>query len=1022
MHTRIAIICDRIVEAGWLVAVLVIPLHFNPYDLRIFEADKTSLLRSISLIMLLSWLTARIALGDWQVSWRSLLSVLRSTPPVLQTTLLFLTVYLVATATSEVPRASIFGSYSRQQGFYTTVAYLILFGLISSGLRSPIQLDRLIDTLLLASWPVVLFAILQQIGLSPVSWETEDPSRAFSTLGNPIFLGAYLVMVIPLTALRGSQAMSRLRQSPRPRAALFYMAFIALLLAAQLIALTLTGSRGPWLAFVGAVLLATLLWAAIRRKRRLALILLIVPLVLAVAVPILITQPHVLESIDGLPIQNWLGSTRLTAFGTIQSRLLIWEGVIDLARSDPGKLLIGYGPEVIQEVLMPHLSPMFSHFEFANRQPDRAHNLIYDIMVTTGVAGLITYLALFSSLLVLGLGSLGLVPGHLAKIGFATALVLGSLLGLLVPGLVLGTWNMSGLGLAIGLIAGLAFYLLIVTIRAQPGIPSNNALAAPSASSGGFLLCIPLLTGLMTHFLETNLGGIAITTTELTFWVYAGSLVAVTHRPVLFTTWDTPASQQAGPPGIMVHTWNAWGTLTGLMLVTLAFGVAPTQPFDPTMRHFSPVWFLGGTWLLCLFYFLTSRDPLNQAIVPSPPISPPSRARQQMWNDAIRHFAIWSLGSLALFMGFRAAVLWASGDAISMLYGYWLLLFGGWGVIAVFLGEPSSASPGRSHLQGKTLSQVSKTTSQKAYSGAGNWIVILSVLLGLLAAVIIVWTNISLIKADIYAQAASSYAGRQRWEESFLLFSRVMELAPDEPGYLTQIAKAYASRAMSADPGQKATWFSRAAATLRQARALNPRHPDHAFNLAHLYLAWAQVTPDRVQQTTLLDEAIVAYRVTAEIMPRSPQVYNEWALTYQLKGDYAQALRLYQRSLNLDPGLGQTYLLLGRYYMSSGHIGDAIDSLEQARRLDAKSMDVYMALSEVYLIEGLLEKALDAAQRAVEVAPENYLSHYRLARVYEHLGKPEAALAEAQIAFNYAPADAQPGLRQFFLELKARNP
>src|SRR5262245_41104615 len=53
-----------IIEAGWLAALVLAPLFFNVFSSRVFEPDKISLVRSISLIMLLAWLIKLVSGGQ----------------------------------------------------------------------------------------------------------------------------------------------------------------------------------------------------------------------------------------------------------------------------------------------------------------------------------------------------------------------------------------------------------------------------------------------------------------------------------------------------------------------------------------------------------------------------------------------------------------------------------------------------------------------------------------------------------------------------------------------------------------------------------------------------------------------------------------------------------------------------------------------------------------------------------------------------------------------------------------------
>ena len=56
MRTKLSDLCDRILEAGWLAALIVAPLFFNVYSDRVFEPDKLSLVRSIALVMIVAWM------------------------------------------------------------------------------------------------------------------------------------------------------------------------------------------------------------------------------------------------------------------------------------------------------------------------------------------------------------------------------------------------------------------------------------------------------------------------------------------------------------------------------------------------------------------------------------------------------------------------------------------------------------------------------------------------------------------------------------------------------------------------------------------------------------------------------------------------------------------------------------------------------------------------------------------------------------------------------------------------------
>ena len=62
-QTKLGAYCEKLIEAGWLAAVVVVPLFFNVYSSRVFEPDKITLLRSIAVLMAVAWLIKTMEQG-----------------------------------------------------------------------------------------------------------------------------------------------------------------------------------------------------------------------------------------------------------------------------------------------------------------------------------------------------------------------------------------------------------------------------------------------------------------------------------------------------------------------------------------------------------------------------------------------------------------------------------------------------------------------------------------------------------------------------------------------------------------------------------------------------------------------------------------------------------------------------------------------------------------------------------------------------------------------------------------------
>jgi hypothetical protein len=138
MTTRLSIYCDKLLEAGWLAALIIAPLYFNIYSSRVFEPDKATLVRSIALVMIGAWIVKQLEEGgraaaenhDAPAPHRAPLAetfrAMMRTNPFALPVLAIIVTYLIATIFSVVPGISLWGSYQRLQGTYSTFSYIAI--------------------------------------------------------------------------------------------------------------------------------------------------------------------------------------------------------------------------------------------------------------------------------------------------------------------------------------------------------------------------------------------------------------------------------------------------------------------------------------------------------------------------------------------------------------------------------------------------------------------------------------------------------------------------------------------------------------------------------------------------------------------------------------------------------------------------------------------------------------------------------------------------------------------------------
>ena len=265
---------ERATRACWLVGVIAVPVLVMPMIYGGYGLPKAVLLQVLTALVIAAWMLGMASptgshrkspgarSGPSPSHLGSVFSILRS--PVALAGLGFLTSQLLATACSLSPRISFWGGHGRWQGAVANLCGCIVMLTLPLGARSRKDVEAMISAVLWGSTIVVAVGFAQSLWPAfPIrAWASP---RIGSTLGNPIFLGGYLVLVIPLAVARWIKAIASFRWRRSPSTVLHFVAY-TVLLAGQAVCLWLTGSRGPWLGAAGAGLVFCILLAVCRRK------------------------------------------------------------------------------------------------------------------------------------------------------------------------------------------------------------------------------------------------------------------------------------------------------------------------------------------------------------------------------------------------------------------------------------------------------------------------------------------------------------------------------------------------------------------------------------------------------------------------------------------------------------------------------------------------------------------------------------------------------------------------------------
>jgi tetratricopeptide (TPR) repeat protein len=120
----------------------------------------------------------------------------------------------------------------------------------------------------------------------------------------------------------------------------------------------------------------------------------------------------------------------------------------------------------------------------------------------------------------------------------------------------------------------------------------------------------------------------------------------------------------------------------------------------------------------------------------------------------------------------------------------------------------------------------------------------------------------------------------------------------------------------------------------------------------------------------------------------------------------ADALRLLERAVELDPHRPEFYLYVGRAANDAGNVPKADKALAQALALDQNLADAYWQRGVLRQRQGAVVDAVTDLTRALSLRPSLYDAHAALADAYYDLGKEAPALAEWQKAVQGKPDNA----------------
>lgn len=305
--------------------------------------------------------------------------------------ILFLFSQSISTFYSIDPHTSFYGYYSRLNGgLLSLICYAFLYWVFCVYLDPKFK-KQIINFSLLSGFLVSIYAIAQHFGIDKNWWIQDVQSRVFSTFGQPNWLAAYLCILLPFSIFNFLESKSFIHKS-----------YFLLLTFSFYLSLLFTKSKSGLAAAAISVIIfiAIYLIQNIKKSTKATIItssfIIFIFLILSLTINNPIKDylfPLKLETNNSVSEIN--NKLNITSSGNI--RKIVWTGAIDLWKKFP---VFGTGVETFAYSYYwtrPATHNLTSEWDYLY---NKAHNEYINYLATTGTIGLITYLSIIITVLI----------------------------------------------------------------------------------------------------------------------------------------------------------------------------------------------------------------------------------------------------------------------------------------------------------------------------------------------------------------------------------------------------------------------------------------------------------------------------------------------------------------------------------------------------------------------------------------------------------------------------------------------
>ena len=354
---RPVMICKLLILIGTCL-ILFAPLVISKDIFFPFVATKSLYFMGLVQVIFFAWLALMIFSSEYRPRWN----------PILIALILFMAIFILAAIFGADPLRSFWSKYERMTGVLMWIHLFAFFLVISSTFRRWKDWVKIFSASIFVAVLVALLSLFPNLGGEFLA----QSAQGGSTIGNTSFMGIYLLFNIFLALYLILKVKINLK------------IFLGISIAIIFLSIYLADARAATLSLIiGLAFLFLFYLAFVVKKNYLkifGIISLIGVLLASLVIAFYVFQPNNV-------IHNWFVERATYA------RLVVWEGAWQGFLERP---ILGWGPENFEFVFVRHFNPCMSLSECGGEiWFDRAHNIVLETLVSTGILGLMAYIGIF---------------------------------------------------------------------------------------------------------------------------------------------------------------------------------------------------------------------------------------------------------------------------------------------------------------------------------------------------------------------------------------------------------------------------------------------------------------------------------------------------------------------------------------------------------------------------------------------------------------------------------------------------